>query len=84
MLGIVEAGGSDGGVDTEVGTNGFGVGLLFRNGFVATILVQTLIRGKQGEGWMRWWYYRKSCGFKAHFAGCYLPRQITVAVQNSF
>ena len=78
MVGIVEAGGSDGGVD------GFGVGLLFRNGFVATILVQTLIRGKQGEGWMRWWYYQKSCGFnKAHFAGCYLPRQITVAVQNS-
>ena len=50
MLGIVEAGGSDGEVDTEVGTNGFGVGLLFRNGFVATMVVRTLTRGKEGEG----------------------------------
>ena len=50
MLGIVEAGGSDGVVDTEVGTNGFGVGLLFRNGFVATILVRTLTMERVGGG----------------------------------
>jgi hypothetical protein len=40
MLGTVGAGGSDGADDddnTEVGSNGFDVGLLFRNGFVIII-----------------------------------------------